>query len=382
MKVLVWNCNGLTNDKHNDAQFIEILFQNDIVILSESWTEEYFDYELPNFVSFNFHRKFKSKKARRNSGGIVVYVRDYVSRGVKIISNRFDTLIWLKLQKSFFDIDDDIYLCGTYLWPDESPAAKYYNVNLFDVLQEDIFYYDQIGTVLIAGDFNARTGSKPDFIVSDSTISEPDENDYLFDTACSRASQDKTCNARGSQLLDICKSTDLLIANGRLGNDCEKGAFSYFSKQSCTTIDYFLLKADDFSMINQFSLGNFTTFSDHAPLCFDLKMTSIPRDKDRQNYFCTYIKWDSGQRDVFRRNIIGNLPSFNEIVQQACSDEMDINSMVERLSNRIYAAADPLFRRKSNKLEPKKTNSCHWFDLECKLAKNEYKSILKNFNKN
>ena len=369
MKVLVWNCNGLTNDKHNDAQFIEILLQNDIVILSESWTEEYFDYELPNFVSFNFHRKFKSKKARRNSGGIVVYVRDYVSRGVKIISNRFDTLIWLKLEKSFFDIDDDIYLCGTYLWPDESPAAKYYNVNLFDVLQEDIFYYDQIGTVLIAGDFNARTGSKPDFIVSDSTISEPDENDYLFDTACSRASQDKTCNARGSQLLDICKSTDFLIANGRLGNDCEKGAFSYFSKQSCTTIDYLLLKADDFSMINQFSLGNFTTFSDHAPLCFDLKMTSIPRDKDRQNYFCTYIKWDSGQRDVFRRNIIGNLPSFNEIVQQACSDEMDINSMVERFSNRICAAADPLFRRKSNKLESKITNSCHWFDLECKLAK-------------
>ena len=169
-----------------------------------------------------------------------------------------------------------------------------------------------------------------------------------------------------------------LIANGRLGNDCEIGAFSYFSKQSCTTIDYLLLKADDFSMINQFSLGNFTTFSDHAPLCFDLKMTSIPRDKDRQNYFCTYIKWDSGQRDVFRRNIIGNLPSFNEIVQQACSDEI----MVERFSNRICAAADPLFRRKSNKLEPKKTNSCHWFDLECKLAKNEYKSILKNFNKN
>ena len=51
-----------------------------------------------------------------------------------------------------------VYLCGLYLWTDDSPASKVHNVNLFYILQKDIFDYEQLDRVLLPGDFNARIG--------------------------------------------------------------------------------------------------------------------------------------------------------------------------------------------------------------------------------
>jgi hypothetical protein len=45
-------------------------------------------------VSFNFFRKFQHRKARRNSGGIVVYIREELADGIKIVKNHYDTIIW------------------------------------------------------------------------------------------------------------------------------------------------------------------------------------------------------------------------------------------------------------------------------------------------
>lgn len=42
-------------------------------------------------------------------------------------------------------------------------ARRVHAVDLFDALQQDIFYFDAMGSVLIAGDGNARVGLKPDY---------------------------------------------------------------------------------------------------------------------------------------------------------------------------------------------------------------------------
>jgi len=44
IKVLVWTCNGLSSNKTEHKDFVSILLKNDICILSESWTDEHFDF--------------------------------------------------------------------------------------------------------------------------------------------------------------------------------------------------------------------------------------------------------------------------------------------------------------------------------------------------
>ena len=150
--MLVWNINGLTERKLNDSDFVSKITENDIIFLSESWTDKSSNIELNDFTCYNFYRKFKHRKAKRNSGGIVIYVRNTIKTGISIAKNHYDTLVWLKLDKDLFGFQNNIFICGLYMWSDESPAAILNDIDVFNVLAEDIAYYEQFGSVLLAGD--------------------------------------------------------------------------------------------------------------------------------------------------------------------------------------------------------------------------------------
>jgi exonuclease III len=98
----VWNCNGLTERKLADSDFLKTLIDNDIIILSETWTNSNSNITLEGYESYNFYRKVKHKNAKRHSGGIVIYVKSAISHGVSIVRNHFDTLIWMKIDKYYF----------------------------------------------------------------------------------------------------------------------------------------------------------------------------------------------------------------------------------------------------------------------------------------
>jgi hypothetical protein len=106
----------------------------------------------------NLYRKFQHRRSRRASGGVALYYRDALSNGISIIKNRHDTLIWIKLDKVFFNLDNDIYICGVYLWGDDSPAYNTVNIDLFECLEYDITYYESKGSVYLIGDLNSRIG--------------------------------------------------------------------------------------------------------------------------------------------------------------------------------------------------------------------------------
>ena len=87
---------------------------NDIIALSESLTDINFDSDLCNFTCNNFYGKFRQRNAKRNSGGTVLYIRDSILPGVSIVKNKYDTLIWLKLDKTFFSFQTDTSAAYTY----------------------------------------------------------------------------------------------------------------------------------------------------------------------------------------------------------------------------------------------------------------------------
>ena len=115
-----------------------ILFLRLIYFLYESWTNSCCNTDLNCYICHNFYRKFQHRNARRSSGGIVLLYKDYLKDGIEIIKNRYDTVIWLKLDKVFFNVDEDIYVCGTYIWGADSPVYNTLSVDLFDVLEQDI----------------------------------------------------------------------------------------------------------------------------------------------------------------------------------------------------------------------------------------------------
>ena len=138
--------------------------------------------------------------------------------------------------------------------------------------------------VLLMGDFNARTFSKPDFLVEDECFNNHfnyDDNMTEFFNVSSllnncklselRTSRDQLVNNEGNLLLDICKSNNLLILNGRCGSDKNIGAMT-FRNQS--VIDYSIVFYQALHFVKMFTISDLDAlFSDgHALISTTLQL--------------------------------------------------------------------------------------------------------------
>ena len=64
----------------------------------------------------------------------------------------------------------------------DSPVSRIVDVDLFDVISEDVLYFEQLGSVLLAGDWNASVGKKIDYIDCDiANVSDIDDYEYRPD---------------------------------------------------------------------------------------------------------------------------------------------------------------------------------------------------------
>ncbi|MEW8547527.1 MAG: reverse transcriptase family protein, partial [Candidatus Thiodiazotropha sp.] len=381
---MTWNCNGLSDEKCESEEFCNILRDNAIVFLLESWTSEYSNLDFEGYKVYNFYRKFRHRRAKRRSGGVVLLYRENLHDGIKVVRNSYDTIIWIKLDGNYFSFENDIYICGAYMWGDTSPMYNIAQCDLFQTLENDIAHFDQLGSVIVCGDFNGRIANKLDYIDHDVNNHSTDSNSYEPDIPLLRTAIDTVSNNQGAQLLDLCKSTTLRIANGRLDGNSN---FTYFCRTGSSVIDYLLLKQDCFSYINTFVVREFNEFSDHAPLQFSLHACHFetcfeePTDEDFYKY-----TWNPDNRDEFRRRLISLLPDMNAVFENVNRHEKkSVNEAVYSFVDIINDAAEPLFKRKVTETRSKifkKTvfAKSNWFDNECMERKNEYKEALLTFN--
>ena len=140
---------GLTDSKKNSSDFVKVISSHDICLLYETWTNSSSNINLNGYISHNLYRKFQHKNARRSSGGIAIYFKDHLENGIKIVKNHYDSIIWLKLDHTFFNIDEDVYICAAYIWGDNSPVYNTLNVDLFEILENDITCFSECGKVYI-----------------------------------------------------------------------------------------------------------------------------------------------------------------------------------------------------------------------------------------
>ena len=313
-----------------------------------------------------------------------MYIRNSISKGVTLIKNHHDTIIWLRLDKSFFNLSKDVFLAGVYIWVENSPCYDLMNVDLFSLIDSDIREYELRGNVMLTGDWNARIGNKKDYVSCDKNTIFSDEEIHFPDTPLQRASLDTKHNNFGYKLLDLCKANGLRIANGRLHDDFNKGSYTFSHVLGASVIDYLLLRQCDFNLLSSFGITPFNVFSDHAPIYFSITCNTNV-DKGSDCYYKTIIKWDGELRDKFRTNIISKLPEFNSISDKVRdADGNTIQSCIDDFTQIIRCVADPLFCKNisvSDKPRPRKSvvKLADWFDDECVLAKSNYLSSVKLF---
>ena len=127
------------------------------------------------------------------------------------------------------------------------------------------------------GDLNSRTGKCSDIVCQEgNTITT---NDQFESSLCTiqRNSFDNELNNHGKRLLEICRSADLRILNGRTSGD-SLGRPIFHGKSGVSIVDYAICDQDLFRHIANFIVREPLSLSDHSPIMTWLNVLNTVND--------------------------------------------------------------------------------------------------------
>lgn len=313
LNILTWNIRSIFTENVYSHKMLKTMvwdvynnfINNDIICLQETWCDDNEALLLEDdiFNVFYSNRKLRHKKAKRPSGGVAIMIKKHLIKGIKKQFSSSDDVLWIKLDKQFFSLDRDIFICNAYLPPEGSSLFSWYTIDVCDKLELDIMRYCELGDILLCGDLNARTGSLLDYIIQDGKDQGPLPKDYEPESFCiNRNSLDKlNSNGYGRWLTDLCISAKLSILNGRCSGD-RLGQFTSHQAEGNSTVDYNIISKRIFDRVRTFKVGSLTDFSDHCPLSLRIDM-KVPCPNESNN--CKTLKlppqyiWDDDSNSKF-----------------------------------------------------------------------------------
>ena len=248
---------------------------------------------------------------------------------------------------------------------------------IFEQLQHDvaeIAAHD--GLVMLAGDFNARTGEATDTLSPD--IAADLLDDTLQPAACMpvppRRSADAKVCAFGKSLLSLCMSSDLVIVNGRVQGD-EMGAHTCHITQGSSLVDYFIVSSTLMAAVSSLTVLDHRLESDHCPLKLMLhlqakqsqsagKLPEVAKSDHQVNV--QKIRYRADKVQLYRE-------ALRQLLEPVFSVPNPASCLATALQECIAQAAIAVFGRPSRHACPKVQQE--WYDEECKMAR----ASLKHF---
>ena len=94
----------------------------------------------------------------RSSGGLALIFKSNYDDWI-LVEKESPNFLWFKITKEYTKTEKDIYVCGTYIPPQNS---IYFCPELFEELENVIEKFSAFGSILLMGDFNSRTGKYSD----------------------------------------------------------------------------------------------------------------------------------------------------------------------------------------------------------------------------
>ncbi len=296
--------------------------------------------------------------------------------------------IWVKLKKEFIGTSEDVYIGTYYVSPENSKSKSGTKHDFGALLNEEICYFSKKGTTLVQGDLNARTGNLKDFI-------EPDKHDFeehndleerevemgseLIQNV--RNSEDKNDNKRGKELIDFCKSNDMLIINGRKIGDTV-GKFTSHQYNGSAVVDYFISPNWFSRNISLFKVGQFIPWlSDHCPIHTTLTLTYTRQtndDKTMTDIHPGFI-WDMDAKAEYEKGL--KSAPVEERIQNLLNNQSNepIHIAGEIRDILLKNCTDSNIKKKKNRTDG--NNNEPWFDKECKNSKDNIRKLGKTLRK-
>ena len=389
ISICFWNVHGLNQEMLSDDICGLYLKKHDIIMFCETWAEPSDSFYIEGFQSINFARNFRHRNAIRGSGGLYLFIRNALVDGIDVLHNIDDLLVWLKLDKNFFGLKRDVYAANCYVVPENSP---YYRFNTFEIIENEIAKIPSDCDLLICADFNSHVNTTHDFLEtipgSNDVIDEPMISKDLMSVfeipphLKTRVSKDsRPLNNHGKLLLELCKSTGLLIVNGRIGQDKEEGGrYTWVNDKSAGVNDFMIASPSFFDHITDFCVGNKFPESDHLPLVLSIncKATQAHHELCNPNQ-----QWENHYRFTWSKHDLENL-------QFSISDDISAeyrhdfrNSMAnidhtEKVTEKFDFYISQACRRTFNVKKCTKQYSrkrAHWFDKQCRDLR--YEAMMK-----
>ena len=388
LKILSFNVDGL-DSMLLDPEFMDLAQDHDICILTETMRKDDTKLNIENFWDFSLVRP-KTSKIGRYSGGITLLIKTPLRPGIKIV-HRSEGIVWFRLNKEFFNFNEDLYICAVYISPQSSknPIAK--KTDYFNDLLLTTSKFLNMGDVMLTGDFNSRIGSDtvdedPDipFISELLPVSDP-VSELLQRTSC-----DVTKSPYGTKLINLCQSLNLKIANGRCPGDM-LGNYTCFSNKGASVVDYVIADSRILSNISYLKVLPPAFSSVHSPISTNIRCDTLIQQKidDKTLALPTKIKWDSSKTDAFRASL--ETPATKQkliaISQRLQCDDLTLaetSALITQFSDLVVSGAKACMKLVNT--TPKnipgrgkslKTKDFKWYSTECIKLKRRLQSMAK-----
>ena len=106
--------------KLKSNELMSVFENNSIICMTEVTGDPSQNFEVEDVSHFELHRTERKQSCTRNSGGIIIYVRNNLVSEETLFAKRDDTHIWLRLKHKLFNFDNDLFLCLYYIPPSSS----------------------------------------------------------------------------------------------------------------------------------------------------------------------------------------------------------------------------------------------------------------------
>ena len=153
-----------------------------------------------------------------------------------------------------------------------------------------------VESTTLMGDFNARTGEKSDLVIFLNQI-PPKE----------RKNEDKKLNTNGHLLLELFKSTDMIIINNKAWYDKHIGRYTCNTHNGSSVIDYAICHSGIHDYVTDFEVLDFEpALSDvHSPITFSLSLAKSTEPRKIQETVSIVSKiWNQNTLESYLKNLM------------------------------------------------------------------------------
>ena len=255
--------------KLDSEDFKEYILKHDIVVLNEMKTDDV-DNQLviEKFAEMGCEIVIKNRKhlSIYRSGGIGICYKKHLQNKVKYIETISKYVAWLDIDDSV--IGKHLLLGAVYIPPEGTSFADgncYYEIEkeMLDLFQNEEY------SVILCGDFNSYTSTKPDYVEFDDYVNDDldldtdikDMMNVVQDLEALGIAKDRTSldkhrpNNFGNLMLEFCVTNNVVICNGRIGSDKCKGEITCVKGNS--VIDYILCSPNILGNVVDFAINDY-----------------------------------------------------------------------------------------------------------------------------